>query len=485
MVGLNFNVMLLVSLVAVICMLGCSEEPNSNLASQEVGDVSTPIPTFTISSNLSETPESTLSQAQPPVLTPTSVISKSEPVPETPVKLDTIEASGIFKLWDEALADPYSYSSEMEIDIVATIQGNQEVLKIKVAGVSEGADQDVTAVINDTHEMGLLKKGERSFLKERGISDAWRELPDGQTLLNAGELVVEVRKHIDDVSVVGSDTMGGISAYHVKGVLDASHIGSFIGLLVNSSGALECDLWIETSTGRLIRLDATGQAEGEEGSDISLDMDLTLSAWNFGSEVNIVLPPLPPSVVSMQWNTPPEMGLEKEADYKAVIKVYKRGEILIDLYEDKAPMTVNNFVFLAEEGFYDGIIFHRVISDFMAQTGDQLGTGAGGPGYEFANEFHPDARHDSPGVVSMANSGTPNGEGTNGSQFFITYKDTSFLDGLNADTSPKDCSTQGVSCHSVFGKVISGMDVLQAIEPRDPSVGGYADVIESITILIE
>ena len=208
MVGLNFNVMLLVSLVALICMLGCSEEPNSNLASQEVGDVSTPIPTFTISSNLSETPESTLSQAQPPVLTPTSVISKSEPVPETPVKLDTIEASGIFKLWDEALADPYSYSSEMEIDIVATIQGNQEVLKIKVAGVSEGANQDVTAVINDTHEMGLLKKGERSFLKERGISDAGREIPDGPTLLNAGELVVEVRKHIDDFSVVGYDTMG-------------------------------------------------------------------------------------------------------------------------------------------------------------------------------------------------------------------------------------------------------------------------------------
>ncbi len=85
----------------------------------------------------------------------------------------------------------------------------------------------------------------------------------------------------------------------------------------------------------------------------------------------------------------------------------------------------------------------------------------------------------------MANSGLRNGQATNGSQFFITYKDTSFLDGLNADTSPKDCSAQGASCHSVFGRVISGMDVVEAIHPRDPSVGGYADIIESIVIIIE
>jgi len=157
----------------------------------------------------------------------------------------------------------------------------------------------------------------------------------------------------------------------------------------------------------------------------------------------------------------------------------------VDLYEKLSPVTVNNFVFLSENGFYDGVTFHRVIPDFMAQTGDPTGTGSGGPGYKFQNEFHPDARHDGAGVLSMANSGLRNGEATNGSQFFITYKDTSFLDGLNADTSPKDCSAQGTSCHSVFGRVISGMDVVEEIHPRDPAVGGYADIIESISIIIE
>jgi cyclophilin family peptidyl-prolyl cis-trans isomerase len=121
---------------------------------------------------------------------------------------------------------------------------------------------------------------------------------------------------------------------------------------------------------------------------------------------------------------------------------------MVDLHADKTPLTVNNFVFLAREGFYDGVIFHRVIADFMAQTGDPTGTGRGGPGYRFADEFHPDLKHDAAGVLSMANAGP----GTNGSQFFITHVPTPWLDGK----------------HSVFGTVSSGMDVLMSIPPRDP-----------------
>ena len=124
-------------------------------------------------------------------------------------------------------------------------------------------------------------------------------------------------------------------------------------------------------------------------------------------------------------------------------------------------------------------------SGFMAQGGDPTGTGSGGPGYMFENEFHTDARHDGAGVLSMANSGMQGGKGTNGSQFFITYRETSFLDGLNADNSPKDCSIQGTSCHSVFGRVLEGMEVLESITPRDPSQGGPSDVIESVTISAE
>jgi len=125
------------------------------------------------------------------------------------------------------------------------------------------------------------------------------------------------------------------------------------------------------------------------------------------------------------------------------------GDIYADLNEAEAPKTVENFVTLANKGFYDGIIFHRVIPDFMIQTGDPTGTGMGGPGYQFKDEFSRKMRHDKPGVFSMANSG-PN---TNGSQFFITVAPTSWLDDR----------------HSVFGHVTEGMDVVMKISqaPRD------------------
>ena len=298
-------------------------------------------------------------------------------------------------------------------------------------------------------------------------------------------MIVSARNSLKEASMVGSETMGGVSTHHMNALLDGDHVGSFIGVLVGTEGDLKSDFWIEAETGRIVRLTVTGQTTGKENQDLLIDVDVVISAWDFGKHVEILVPPLPPSPSKQQWDSQPEMTLSDDKDYRAVIKVYKKGEIVVDLYEKLAPVTVNNFVFLSEEGFYDGVSFHRVIPDFMAQTGDPTGTGSGGPGYLFQNEFHPDARHDGAGVLSMANSGLRNGNATNGSQFFITYKDTSFLDGLNADTSPKDCSAQGVSCHSVFGKVTEGMEILESIVPRDPSVGGYADVIEAITIVTE
>ena len=124
-----------------------------------------------------------------------------------------------------------------------------------------------------------------------------------------------------------------------------------------------------------------------------------------------------------------------------------RGLIRFQLFTDEVPRTTQNFIDLANKKFYDGIKFHRVIADFMIQTGDPTGTGRGGPGYKFNDEFHPNLRHDGPGVVSMANAG-PN---TNGSQFFITHVATPWLDGH----------------HSVFGKVIEGQDVVNAIRKGD------------------
>lgn len=127
---------------------------------------------------------------------------------------------------------------------------------------------------------------------------------------------------------------------------------------------------------------------------------------------------------------------------RATIETTK-GKIVVELYQDKAPKTVANFIKLAKQGFYNGIIFHRVIPNFMIQTGDPDGTGGGGPGYTFADEFAPDLRHDTPGVLSMANRGPD----TNGSQFFITLVPTPWLDGK----------------HSIFGHVVEGMPVVEQI----------------------
>ena len=180
----------------------------------------------------------------------------------------------------------------------------------------------------------------------------------------------------------------------------------------------------------------------------------------------------------MQWDSPPAMEIDTSKKYTAVFELEKDASFEIELYADKAPNTVNSFVFLSRQGFYDGVTFHRVIPGFMAQGGDPTGTGTGGPGYNIANEIHDDLRHDSPGIISTANRG---GTATNGSQFFITFVPTPALDGHG-----KDCSQRGVSCHSVFGKVSSGMDVVNAISPRDPgSATAPGDAIKTIRIVEE
>jgi cyclophilin family peptidyl-prolyl cis-trans isomerase len=122
--------------------------------------------------------------------------------------------------------------------------------------------------------------------------------------------------------------------------------------------------------------------------------------------------------MAKQWKNPPEMQIDPKKKYKARMDTDK-GVMVIELFADKAPKTVNNFVFLAREGYYDGLIFHRVINDFMVQGGDPTGTGSGGPGYKFGDEFHPTLKHDKPGRLSMANAGP----GTNGSRLF-TQLDT-------------------------------------------------------------
>ncbi len=172
--------------------------------------------------------------------------------------------------------------------------------------------------------------------------------------------------------------------------------------------------------------------------------------------------PANPTDRNNMYSQPPEMQIDSSKTYVATFETEK-GDIVVELSADKVPNTVNNFVFLSREGFYDNTTFHRVLEDFMAQGGDPTGTGSGGPGYKFLDEFHPELRHDCPGILSMTNSGL----NTNGSQFFITYKATSWLDNR----------------HSVFGQVIEGMDVLNSISLRDPGTATTpGDLIKTIRI---
>ncbi|MEP7357733.1 MAG: peptidylprolyl isomerase [Anaerolineales bacterium] len=167
----------------------------------------------------------------------------------------------------------------------------------------------------------------------------------------------------------------------------------------------------------------------------------------------ITLPtqPLAPTPLSggngKQYPAAPAMTIDPTKIYLATLKTDK-GNIVVELYADKAPVTVNNFISLAREGFYDNTTFHRVLTGFMAQGGDPTGTGTGGPGYDFADEFHRDLRFDGPGYLAMANSGPD----SNGSQFFITYVATPSLTGV----------------HTIFGKVVEGLEVALALTPRDP-----------------
>jgi cyclophilin family peptidyl-prolyl cis-trans isomerase len=166
---------------------------------------------------------------------------------------------------------------------------------------------------------------------------------------------------------------------------------------------------------------------------------------------------------SKQWSVAPEMLIDSHKSYTATFKTDK-GDIVCSLYANKVPKTVNNFVFLAKEGFYDNTIFHRVIPDFMVQGGDPTGTGMGGPGYKFNDEFNSSLKHNSPGTLSMANAG-PN---TNGSQFFITHVATPWLDNK----------------HTVFGQVVKGLDILFAIPARNPS-NPENDGVKLLTVEID
>jgi cyclophilin family peptidyl-prolyl cis-trans isomerase len=165
-----------------------------------------------------------------------------------------------------------------------------------------------------------------------------------------------------------------------------------------------------------------------------------------------------------QYDAVPEMTIDPAKEYKAQVKMENGSSFIIQLHAAEAPITVNSFVFLAREGYFDGVTFHRVLEGFMAQGGDPTGTGSGGPGYQFENEDS-ELMFDKAGVVAMANAGRD----TNGSQFFITFGPTPHLNGG----------------YTIFGQVVEGMDTVNALKRRDPSSRPMflGDAMESVTII--
>jgi cyclophilin family peptidyl-prolyl cis-trans isomerase len=183
-----------------------------------------------------------------------------------------------------------------------------------------------------------------------------------------------------------------------------------------------------------------------------------MSYENFSTVIKLI------ALGRRQFTYCPPMTIDTSKTYIATLHTVK-GDIIIELYANKAPMTVNSFIFLAKQGWFNGVTFHRVVENFVAQAGDPSGTGYGGPGYAFSNEIA-DLKFDKAGVVGMANAG----EDSNGSQFFITYGPAVNLDGK----------------YTIFGQVTGGMDVVQKLTPRDPEKGGTnlpaGDAILSVDI---
>jgi len=170
-----------------------------------------------------------------------------------------------------------------------------------------------------------------------------------------------------------------------------------------------------------------------------------------------------PAARNDYYNQYPPMVIDTAKSYEAVITVRDKGDMRLTLFDDEAPLTVNNFVFLANEGFYDGLTFHRVMADFMAQGGDPTGIGSGGPGYQFEDEVDTGHTFDKRGLLAMANAGA----NTNGSQFFITFVPTPHLNGA----------------HTIFGELVEGDSVLSSLTINPAAE--TADVIERITIIEE
>ena len=446
------------------------------------GDSQEPTPTPTVA----PTPRPT----NTPVPTPTIA-----PSPTAAPVLPGVSARSVLEAAAEVAETVESYHSELDLEVRSPTEAARLEFSYRLVVDYQEPDSwraEITATVplQGSIEVQMVSIGDTAYATNPETSE-WEFVPTESFPLESIDLVaVDTIAGIGGLSVQGVEELDGADVYRIAGTLPAGALATttLLGaLLEGGEGDLSVVYWIGVDDSLIRRFTGEGELESDAGSKV--DVSATADFSDFGKDVVIEAPvvkppptaiPIPEELNVKQYDAPPAMMIDPQKSYTATFTLEKGAEFTIELYPKEAPNTVNSFVFLAREGFYDGVTFHRVIDQFMAQTGDPTGTGRGGPGYRFANEVSPLRRHDTPGAVSMANSG---GEATNGSQFFITFVPTEFLDGYEADGTAKDCSQRGVSCHTVFGRVIEGMDVVNGISVRDPGTAATpGDVIQTISI---
>ncbi len=252
-------------------------------------------------------------------------------------------------------------------------------------------------------------------------------------------------------------------------LLAACGVGSPSAGTAAEEAATEAPASEEAASEEAAASEATTDTEAA-ASEASTDTEAAASTSDAVAATATPIPPgtragdLEPADRVGMFATAPEMTIDPEAIYYATFKVEDKGDIKVQLFADRTPVTVNNFIFLAREGYYDNTVFHRVLEGFMAQGGDPSGTGSGGPGYMFEDEIVDGLGFDRPGLLAMANAGA----GTNGSQFFLTFAATEWLNGA----------------HTIFGEVIEGIDVLNSLTLRDPETATdfAGDVLTTVEI---
>jgi len=482
-------------------MVGCSSDSNpesGEVLEIENTSVATAVPTVKA--------KTTTQGSAPTPISISSVTQTPLSVTQTPIAMKTVNSNEIAKIqnevqissleiisrmkemWDQG----YSCHSMLNMNMTISFDDYLEDMPLLMEGdVQNSRNYRGFTSFEDNGQIEMIEMiviDQDTFAKYPNTK-YWIQFPEDQKPVHPISIIDLMRKNAVDGEFIGIEKSGGTSSQRIAMELESKILGQLLPVLKDSTGTLKLDLWVDSDTYQVGRVLINGMAiggprvKGTDGQEVTIEVDIEMSSWDFGKQVELSKPELPSTPESMVWDSAPEIILQDDKDYSAIIKIYGGGEVKIDLLEEEAPITVNNFIFLSEEGYYDWVTFHRVIPGFMAQGGDPSGTGRGGPGYFIANEFHPEARHDSAGVLSMANSGLlPDGQGTNGSQFFITYREAPFLDGLNEDGTPKDCAS--ASCHSVFGKVVEGIEVLNNIVPRDPETANLpGDVIETVEII--